>query len=142
MARNTNPEISNLNNTSSVPKKKADNVFLALAMLKLTWNRFNLSTLVFWEKARSGLNSQLSLFSKLNNGQNRLKIWTLACSYDRKISKLHFLCSFYFILNSLKPFFRAFSESSASSQKMNLLKIIAHFWPILDKIFFSHFRNF
>ena len=114
---------------------------MALAMLKLTWNRFNLSTLVFWEKARSGLNSYFSLFSKLKCGQNRVKIWTLAYSYYRKISKLHFLFSFYFILNSLKPFFRAFSESSAFSQKMNLLKIIAHFWQILNN-FFELFQNF
>jgi len=37
--------------------------------------------------------------------------------------------------------FKAFSESSAFSQKMNLLKIIAHFLPILGKKIFSYFGN-
>jgi hypothetical protein len=48
-------------------------------------------------------------------------------SYERKISNLYFLCNFYFNLNSITPIFKAFSVGTASSQKMNLLKLLNNF---------------
>jgi len=113
-------------------EKKSELHFLALFKLKITWKLFNLSTLIFWENAISCLNSIFWLFSKLKCGQNRLKIWVLAYSYDREISELHFLYNLCFNLNSFNPLFKGFSERTAFSQKMDLLKIIAHFWTILN----------
>jgi hypothetical protein len=48
-----------------------------------------------------------------------------------------FLSQFEFIETN----FKAFSQSTTFSQKMNLLKIIAYFLPIFAKIFLSHFEN-
>ena len=121
-------------------EKKAGTIFWVC----LCWKNsevFNFNSCHFLGKSKVMFGLIFNLFSKLKCGQNRLKIRTLAYLYDRKISKLHFSCNFYFNLNSFKPFFKAFSYCSAFSQKMNLLKIIAHFWQILNKFFLSLIRT-